>query len=118
MDGLLKLLQLNTRFVTNKIPKEFLQRRVGLGYAMKYQKLDRSVIQTCIRSKRKNEELAHSMPLSNSSAMHNANANDGDDGECGRSGIVKQRNTSAHSYRTSKKECTKQVCKPAPNEKA
>ncbi|KHN69358.1 hypothetical protein CWI42_080940 [Ordospora colligata] len=99
MESLLRLLQLNTRFATNDISKEFLQRRVGLGYAMKYQKLDRSVIQTFIKSKRKNEELARYTSLS-SSSMHNVNANYDNDDECGRSGIVKKRSVSANSYRT------------------
>lgn len=51
MDLFLEKLFSFTRFTTNKVSKNFLPRRMGLGYKMKHQKLDREVIKPCLKSK-------------------------------------------------------------------
>ncbi|AHL30127.1 uncharacterized protein Eint_070915 [Encephalitozoon intestinalis ATCC 50506] len=60
MDGVLEKLLLDTRFTTNKIPKEFLLRRVGLGYSIRSKRLDRDIIKPCLKAK-KNKEKALSI---------------------------------------------------------
>lgn len=56
MDEILQELLLDTRFTTNKIPKEFLVRRVGLGYSMRSKRLERDIIKPCLKMGRRKEE--------------------------------------------------------------
>ncbi|CCI73954.1 ECU07_0965 [Encephalitozoon cuniculi GB-M1] len=52
MDNIFERLLLDTRFTTNKIPKRFLLRRVGLGYAVRHQRISRDDIRPCLKTRR------------------------------------------------------------------
>lgn len=57
MDHLLKNLLQFSRFTTNTLPKEFLPRRVGLGYQHTETKINREIIRKCLKTKRKEQKL-------------------------------------------------------------
>ncbi|WEL39041.1 hypothetical protein PFJ87_07g01190 [Encephalitozoon hellem] len=79
MDRILQKLLFDTRFTTNKIEKEFLVRRMGLGYSMRPKKLERDIIRPCLKAARKREE---------------ANVAEEEEEDVGRSGSVKKRSVS------------------------
>lgn len=61
MDRALEKLLAGTRFTTNKIPREFLMRRVGLGYKATHWRLSRDVIGPCLKAKRQREKAARAL---------------------------------------------------------
>lgn len=76
MDLLFEKMCLSTRFTTNKVVKDFLPRRIGLGYRIAHLRLNRDIVKPCVRAKMKKSEDTKTESIS--------------DEEMGRSAMVKK----------------------------
>lgn len=85
MDLFFSKLLSSTRFTTNGIAKDFLPRRVGLGYRAVHVRLSREVIRPCVRMRNRRR-----------SGETSVDVQDECDEDCGKSAMVKRRRDTGH----------------------
>lgn len=67
MDKFLQNLFLNTKYSTHKIKPEFLQRKVGLGFGMIFQRPNKDIMKPLIKKIRREKEILEKKEESSSS---------------------------------------------------